>query len=166
MTSLTNRPNVSTGTVPLRDAINSLFEQSFLTPTWTTTFGRPMMPGLALDIYEDTDNYYLLGVLPGVDPTKVEIVSEDNTLTISGEIPSFVPEGKQVVWHELPTGTFRRTLTLPMAFDPGQIDAQYENGLLKLIVPKAAHARPHKIRIGASQAQLTEANGNSNSNGK
>ena len=160
MTSLTNRPNVWSGTVPLRDAINSLFEQSFLSPTWGATFGRTATPGFALDIYEDSDHYYVLGVLPGVDPNKVEIVAEEATLTISGEIPSFVPQGKQVIWHELPTGRFRRTVTLPMAADAARIEAQYDNGLLKLMVPKAAHARAHKIPVRPAQAQLVEANGN------
>lgn len=161
MTSLLNRSNLWETTLPLTQAINSLLEQSFVSPTW----GSPATNlGLALDVYEDTDNYYILGVLPGVDPGQVNIVAQENTLTVSGEIPNFVPEGKHVVWHELPAGKFTRSITLPMPFDVDKAQAQYDQGLLKLVVPKAEYARPRRIEIGKGQAQLAESAGNGKSN--
>jgi HSP20 family protein len=152
MTNLTNRSTEFNQPVPLREAINSLFSQSFLSPTWGTLFGHAATPGPALDVYEDEDNYFVLAVMPGVDPNKLEITSQDNTLSIAGEIGSFVPEGKHVVWQELPVGSFRRVLTLPMPFDTAKVQAQYDGGLLKLIVPKAEHARLHRIPISANTA--------------
>jgi HSP20 family protein len=152
MTNLTNRPTEFNQAVPLREAINSLFSQSFLSPTWGTLFGRTSTPGPALDVYEDEDNYFVLAVMPGVDPNKLEITSQDNTLSIAGEVGSFVPEGKRIVWQELPVGSFRRVLTLPTAFDTAKVQAQYDGGLLKLIVPKAEHARLHRIPISATTA--------------
>jgi HSP20 family protein len=155
MTNLTNRSTEINQPVPLREAINSLFSQSFLSPTWGTLLGHPTPPGPALDVYEDEDNYFVLAVLPGVDPNKLEITSQDNTLTITGEIGSFVPEGKRIVWQELPVGTFRRVLTLPMPFDTAKVQAQYDGGLLKLIVPKAEHARLHRIPVSANVVNST-----------
>jgi HSP20 family protein len=161
MSDLTIRPLGFEQAVPLREAVNSLFSQSFLNPTWGTMFGQPGTLGMGLDVYEDNENYYILGVLPGVDPNKVDITSQENTLIISGEIPSFVPQGKRVLWQELPVGSFRRALTLPAAFDVGNVEAHYGDGLLKLVLPKAASARVHKIKIGTSGAP---ASGNSSNN--
>lgn len=155
MVSLMNRPTLIEEAMSLREAIDDLFRNSFLFPTWRTVFGQTVAPSVALDVYEDNDNYYVIGVLPGIEPEQVDVTCEGNTLTISGEIPSFIPEGKQVVWQELPSGSFRRTLTLPAPFEVGKVEAHYDAGVLKLVVPKAENARARKIQVRAAQPQLT-----------
>jgi HSP20 family protein len=159
MSNLTNRSNPFEGLVPLHDAVNSLFEQSFLTPSWRNLVAGRTGSAIPLDVYEDNDNYFVVAALPGIDPNKVEITAQDGALTIQGEIPSLVPEGKQVVWHELLSGQFMRSFTLPAPVDAAHVQAAYDGGLLKLIVPKAEHAKPRRIPIssGSTQGQLTAA---------
>ncbi len=125
MVALMNRPSLFDEVMSLHEAIDDLFRNSFLLPSWRTLFGRTVTPTLALDVYEDHENYYVIGVLPGVDPNEVDITCEGNTLIISGEVPEFAPEGKEIVWQELPSGSFRRTLTLPAPIEASKVEAHY-----------------------------------------
>lgn len=159
MVGLMNRPTLFDEVMSLHEAIDDLFRNSFLLPSWRTLFGRTVTPTLALDVYEDNDNYYVIGVLPGVDPNEVDITCEGNTLMISGEIPEFIPEGKEVVWQELPSGSFRRTLTLPTPIEADKVEAHYEAGLIKITVPKAEHARAHKVQVRTVERQLPSGKG-------
>ena len=71
MTSLMNRPiPYSTEMISLPEAVNSLFENSFLNPTWDSNFEQPKLM-TAFNIYEDHANYYVLGMRPGLKRREV-----------------------------------------------------------------------------------------------
>jgi HSP20 family protein len=130
-----------------------------------------------LNVVEDNDNYYVYLMLPGVNPEKLEVTSLDNKVTIKGEseIPAFGPqaaaqteegEGEKPAYRwlhrELPTGnvTFKREFELPLTLDADNVQATYDNGVLRLLLPKAPVAKPRKISVQAAlaSAQLTEGN--------
>lgn len=152
MTSLFNEA------ISLREAMDRLFENSFLRPS----FARGGALSVPVDVYEDADHYYVQAYLPGVDPEALNITAQDNTLSIAGEIRRELPEGQQVLWQETPVGQFRREITLPLGFDVNACEAQYHNGVLYLSVPKAERFRPKaiKVRSGSHEApQLVEQTG-------
>jgi HSP20 family protein len=130
----------------LQGEVNRLFDQ------WGDR-GR-QFPGTAtfppVNVWEDADALYLEAELPGMELNDLEIfVTGHNQLTIKGERKP--PVFEKYVQHrqERGYGTFVRALTLPVAVDENQVDARFENGVLKLRMPKHEAAKPRKIAITA-----------------
>jgi HSP20 family protein len=145
MTNAINRWQPGTG-VALRDAINQLFEESFVRPLARNghSDGAHYLP---VDIYETGETFVVKAYLAGVSPDKVDITTQQNTVTIRAEQPSEQQDGVQYHLRERPSGTWVRSFELPAAIDSQHIDAQLENGVLVLTLPKAPEARPHKVQI-------------------
>jgi HSP20 family protein len=133
--------------VSLRDAMNSLFQESFVRPLGFPTEGSTLM--LPLDITEDENEFVLKMSMPGVIPEDVHITAHGHDLTIRGEIRA-EQERKDTHWHvrERRCGQFQRTVTLPTMISPDQAQASFENGVLTLLLPKAEEAKPKEIKIG------------------
>jgi HSP20 family protein len=88
--------------------------------------------------------------LPGVRPEDVKISLENNILTIRGEKRQQAEESNERVHrYERSYGSFERTFALPNTVDPDKIQANYENGVLMISVPKAERARPREIPVSA-----------------
>ncbi|MEV8596213.1 Hsp20/alpha crystallin family protein [Streptomyces sp. NPDC052012] len=108
------------------------------------------------DAWRDDEALYLQFDLPGMDRSSIELVTRQDTLTLTAERPSPVPPGARPVLTERPTGRFTRRLTLSDALDTDAAKAAYDNGVLTLRIPLAAHAKPRKIPLsGGATKQLT-----------
>ncbi|NOZ72697.1 MAG: Hsp20/alpha crystallin family protein [Chloroflexi bacterium] len=103
---------------------------------------------LALDIAETDDAYHVEAAIPGVKPEDLDISVVDNVLTIKGEIKR-EEELKDEQYHlrERRYGSFSRAVTLPSKVDADAIEAVYENGILKLTIPKSEEAKPRRIAV-------------------
>jgi len=104
--------------------------------------------GPALNLWEDENAFYVETDLPGMDPSKLEVtVTEGTKLTVSGERLS--DDVKDVCWHrqERAFGQFRRELTLPVLVDADKVSARFEQGVLKLTLPKSEAAKPRRINV-------------------
>lgn len=102
----------------------------------------------ALNVSEDIENLYVSSELPAMEPDDVEISVEGDTLTLRGERK--LPEaGEGVNYHrrEREGGRFRRIITLPARIDPNGVRAAFKNGVLNIVLPKAAEARPRQIKV-------------------
>jgi HSP20 family protein len=133
-------------TVPLREAIDRIFEESFLRPgEWTSGAGRHE---LALDVYETTDKLVVRAALPGVKPEDVDVTIDGNMLTIKGEFKT-EEEQKENQYHrrEMRTGSFERVLALPDRFQTDKAEASFENGILTLTIPKAEQTKVNRIKV-------------------
>ncbi|AKN72716.1 molecular chaperone [Streptomyces sp. PBH53] len=116
----------------------------------------PAAAVIPVDAWRDDDALYLQFDLPGMDRSSIELTTERGTLTLSAERPSPVPAGARAVLTERPTGRFTRRLALSDALDAAAAEAAYDNGVLTLRIPLAAHAKPRKIAIsGGTPKQLT-----------
>jgi HSP20 family molecular chaperone IbpA len=104
-----------------------------------------MMP--AVDVIEDTAGITLYADLPGVPREKLNINVEADALTIDGELALTVPEGMAAIHAEIGRSRFRRVFTLSKELDAEKVSAEYKHGVLKLHIPKAAHAQPKKISV-------------------
>jgi HSP20 family protein len=131
---------------------NGEFDRAFAA-SWTGA--QPFVP--ALDVVERDDNYTISAELPGVEPSTVEILFEQNTLTIRGTKPASIakPETGQVRAYvaERPSGSFARTLRLPDYIDADRIRASFANGVLTIVVPKSTAARKRKIEIAMAKPE-------------
>jgi HSP20 family protein len=128
----------------LRDAMNQLFEDSFVSPQmWGRTSGERTLP---VDLYVTQDAYILEANVPGVDPNQVEITIEGNTLSIRGETRP-PTEGNNYLLQERRFSPFARTLQLDLPIQPDKVEASFRNGVLVLTLPKAEQAKPKVIKV-------------------
>jgi len=135
--------------VSLHDAMDRLFEDSFIGPRWGWI--APMRAAnLAINMYETKDEVVVKAELPGVKPEEVEVTITGNTLTISGESKeeNEVKE-KDYMRKERQFSSFTRSVTLPDGLKADQADASFENGVLTLKVPKSEQAKPKTIQVKA-----------------
>jgi HSP20 family protein len=84
--------------------------------------------------------------LPGVDKNDLQIQAQENTIRISGKKTASYPEGS-VHRRERIAGEFDRTLSLPVQLDPDGIKAEYKDGMLALLLPRAEREKPRTIMI-------------------
>lgn len=147
----------------LRQAVDRVFNESFAPGrTWTLWSGNGSngtQTAIPLDVYATDNEAVVLAAVPGVDPDKIDIQIERNTVTLKGQIANAASseEAKQATWylHELPYGSFSRSLTLPWEIDIEAADATFQHGLLRLTLPKAQAERPKQIRVRVESAQPT-----------
>lgn len=102
---------------------------------------------MPMDAYRSGDAYHVLLDLPGVDPGSVEITVDDATLTIRAERAASIGEGDEVIVAERPQGSFSRQLMLGQGLDTEQVQADYHDGVLHLLIPMAATAQPRRVQV-------------------
>jgi len=100
-----------------------------------------------LDVIAGKDSFTIKALLPGVQPDDLDIHIVNEIVTISGEIKVERDEGENYLLAERPSGKFHRVLTLPTPLDSSKVEADLENGILTLVVPKAEEAKPHTIKV-------------------
>jgi HSP20 family protein len=102
----------------------------------------------ACDVFEDKEAVKIVAELPGVKPEDVKLSLENNLLTIRGEKKQEAEErSERVHRYERSYGSFERAFVLPSTVDADKISAQYDNGVLTVVVPKAERARPREIPV-------------------
>jgi HSP20 family protein len=108
-------------------------------------------PGIAIvppvDVVEDNTGITLTADLPGVPRDKLTVRVDGDGLLIEGEIALDTPEGMEAVYAEVQTLRYRRAFTLSRELDTAKSAAAFKDGVLKLRIPKAEHAKPHKIDV-------------------
>lgn len=101
---------------------------------------------------EESDTHFVVNVdMPGIPKKDIRIELKDDQLHIEGERKS---EKKNSTYSERYYGKFHRVLTLPTGVDADKIEANYEDGVLSLVVPKAEMAKPKQIKISDGKSSL------------
>jgi HSP20 family protein len=134
--------------ITLRNAVDRLFDSAYgSSPT-----GQPVTWGLALDVIEQEDEFLVKASIPGINPDDLEITFTDNVLTIKGETKA-EEEVKEANYHlrERRYGSFARSISLGSRITTEKIQANYENGVLTLHLPKAEEVKPKRIAIKPSK---------------
>ncbi len=103
---------------------------------------------LPVDVYEKDNKVVVETPLVGIKPEKVDVSVEDNTLILKGksEKKSEVEE-KNYYRKEVRYGSFYRAVSLPTKVIGDKAEASYEDGFLKVVIPKASVAKEKKIKI-------------------
>jgi HSP20 family protein len=103
---------------------------------------------MPMDAYRKGESFLIQFDLPGIDVDSIDLTVEDNVLTVKAERPTPpMTEGVERLVAERLYGTFTRQVFLGDNLDTEQIDANYEQGVLTLSIPVAAHAKPRRIPI-------------------
>ncbi len=133
------------------DALQSEFNRLFDTFSGARPEARSRRWVPAMDLAETDDHLVLRADLPGLRREDFEIELKDNVLTVSGERRIDNEEkGDGYYRVERAMGSFSRSLTLPEGIDPGVINADFDNGVLEVRIPKPEERKPHRIEIGAA----------------
>lgn len=102
-----------------------------------------------VDVVEDGTGITLYADLPGVPKDKLHLQVEADTLTIEGEVNIPTPDGLEASYAEVGVPRYRRVFTLSKELDATKVSAELNQGVLKLRIPKAEHAKPRRIEIQA-----------------
>ncbi|GAA2077610.1 Hsp20/alpha crystallin family protein [Pseudolysinimonas kribbensis] len=117
-------------------------------------FDTALTPRLMpVDLFRDGDQYVLSADLPGIDPASVDLDVDGQLLTIRAERRTPANDGVQWLSHERPDGSYMRQFTLGDGVDVERITANYEHGVLSVIIPMAERAKPRKIAVAAGGAE-------------
>jgi HSP20 family protein len=100
-----------------------------------------------VDVIEDASGITLYADLPGVPRDKLQLRVEGDQLTLEGEIAGAVTQGMESVHAEVTLPRYRRTFTLSKELDASQVSAELAQGVLRVRIPKAAHAQPRRIEV-------------------
>ncbi len=143
---------------PLRQMMDRLLEDAWVRPgmLWGQA-GPDGFGSFACDMYETDDEYVVTAALPGLKPEDLEITTQGNMLTISGEIKPDEQASERGTYRvrERRYGRFFRQVALPAGIQADKVQASLENGVLTLHVPKAEEVKPRRIQIQSGTSSGT-----------
>ncbi len=135
----------------LRDAVDRLFQQSWVQPGGLLAGMRT--EGMPLDVVERDNAFVVRAGVQGIDPEGIQVTIQGDTLTIRGESKGEEEKsGDNWLMREHRRGTLQRTISLPTPVNADAVEATCENGVLTLTLPKAEEARPRRIPITQSSS--------------
>ena len=125
-----------------------------LTQQLLGTTSRPAV--MPMDAWREGESFVIEFDLPGVSAETIDLDVERNVLTVRAE--RLARNGDwEMLASERPRGVFSRQLVLGDNLDLERIEASYDAGVLRLIVPVAEKAKPRKIQVGLASAESREA---------
>ena len=136
----------SNGSEPTRNGTNGPAQNG--TQPARRTSGRDdttLLP--PVDVFEDASGITVLADLPGVSKDRLDVRVEAETLLIEGELGLSMPEGMAASHAEVGTTRYRRTFTLSKELDADKVDAEFNQGVLRVRIPKALDAQPRRIAV-------------------
>ncbi len=142
----TNRWDPRRDIVTLREAMNTLLEDSFVRPRAGLLAFTGAIP---VDVKETPDEFVVSIPLPGIEPGDVEISVLGDSLRVAGEFKDREPEDSRWLLRERRFGQFERSIALPTAVSADQATADFDAGILTIHLPKAEQARPKTIPVRA-----------------
>jgi len=130
---------------PLFDMDNFFDDEDWLLPVFPK---GQMVP--ALDLYDNDKEIIAEVAAPGIDPNKTEISIENGYLRVKGEGEEQKEEKKKNYWHkEISHRAFERVVKLPQPVEENKVEATYDKGVLKIVMPKkkVVQSKGKKIQI-------------------
>lgn len=102
----------------------------------------------AMNVWTNNDNALVTAELPGIDTEELDISVRENTLSIKGNRKATeLQEGETFHRRERGYGKFQRMVQLPFSVDASKVEATYENGVLRITLPRAEADKPRRISV-------------------
>src|ERR671927_782159 len=140
----------------LQDEVNRLFSTNFSRAFGDESFARgAWTPNV--DIFENKDEIVLEAELPGMNREDFELTIENNVLTLRGE-RRFEKKDEADSYHrvERAYGSFTRSFTLPQTVSAEGATAEYNNGVLRVTLPKKEETKARRIQVSGTNAGATQ----------
>jgi HSP20 family protein len=133
---------------PLREAVTRIFDEGLISPERFLVLGRTF----PVDILDRPDEYVIEASLPGINPAYVHMTSSGNAITIRVGKPAHPRRDEDGAYikkerFERHYPELSRTLTLPSKINPDKVSAEYEHGVLTVVVIKDEDTKPHSIPL-------------------
>ena len=139
------------------DALASSFDEIF--ERMLTPWGEASAPTSAVPIREapvdlwETDSAYHAALLaPGLAADSIQVTIEDGRVTVAAERKAPTIEGARAIWTEFGPVSYQRTFRLGATLDVNQVQATYQDGVLRLVLPKSPEAQPRRIAVQVTGA--------------
>ena len=100
-----------------------------------------------VDVIEDAEGIVLYADLPGVPKERLDVHIDGEVLVIEGEIGLEMPKDQEAMHVEVSLPRYRRVFTLSRELDPERMHAELKQGVLKVRIHKAEHAKPRRIEV-------------------
>lgn len=121
--------------------LDRIFESDFP----LTSFRSNVPSDLSVDVYEKGNDVIAEMHVAGMDPEKIDVTVEDNYLRVTGtKEESKEEKEKNYYYREIQRGSFERTIQLPTDVKDQEAKATYENGILRVVIPKEDSEKKHK----------------------
>lgn len=101
----------------------------------------------AVDVIEDSTGITLYADLPGVPKDRVQLRVNGDQLTLEGEMALALPQGIEPAHAEVQRSRYHRAFTLSKELDAEKVSAEMSHGVLRVRIPKAAHAQPRRVQV-------------------
>jgi len=99
------------------------------------------------NIFQKGEDLVAIVELPGLDKNDLKIEAKENTIRIRGKKTIAYGEQASVHRRERVSGVFDRTLSVPIRIEPDRIKAEYRDGILALLIPRAEADKPRSIKV-------------------
>jgi HSP20 family protein len=130
----------------IRDLEKEIWQDLFSPTYWPATLASQFLP--SSELTEDDNNYYLVVELPGLAKENIKIEADKKRLKIFGERKEEKQkENARQHYSELSYGSFSREYQFRESIEEGKIQANYQNGILSLTIPKSGESELQKIEI-------------------
>jgi HSP20 family protein len=132
----------------MRDAVDRMFDEGFLRPP--VPFGLWAEGSMTVDMYETESGVVVKTAIPGVKAEDIDVSVTGDTLTIKAETKEEEEvERENYLRRERRFGSYCRSVTLPGGLMTDQAEADYTDGVLTLVFPKAEEVKPTAIKVQA-----------------
>lgn len=102
----------------------------------------------AINGWVNDEGLIVTAEIPGVEPDEIDISIVDESLTLNGtRDDKELPEGSEYIRRERSSGKFSRTIELPFRVDVDAVKAQFQNGVLRIELPRLPEEKPRKIKV-------------------
>lgn len=129
--------------------MNNVTQVKDQVPASTSNRAEPaLLP--PVDVIEDSTGITLYADLPGVPKENLHLRVEGDQLNIEAETVLTVPQGMEATHAEVGLSRYRRSFTLSKELDADKVSAELTQGVLRVRIPKAAHAQPRRISVNVA----------------
>jgi HSP20 family protein len=126
------------------------FDDFFSPAMWRWPNEKNWVP--SVDIFEKDDKFVVKAELPGMKEEDIDVSVVGDTLTVKGEKKTETEVNEEDYYRcERSYGNFYRSIPLPSTVDANKIEANYQDGVLEVTLPKAAEVKPKKIAVSAKK---------------
>jgi len=132
------------------DQLHQQMQRAFNAGAGTGIRGNSFGAYPMLNVGKTPQTVELYAFAPGLDPNSIDVSLEQGVLSIAAERPSDLPaeDSKSTVQiNERFAGRFRRVLSVPEEIDPGNVSAQYKDGVLHIQLRRRESAQPRRITV-------------------
>ena len=101
----------------------------------------------SVNVFRQGDDFVVITELPGMKRDEIDIQVQGDRVRIAGKKAIEYEEGASLHRRERVSGTFDRTISIPIEVDADKVKAEYRNGILALLLPRAERDKPKSIPI-------------------